>query len=521
MADDPLNRARRQLLASTDQLLTQLDEAALGDSFRAISPGLGAARQKAREKAIDVVTSRARALLADKIGADLGWELLDRSRWVGPEAAAIYASRLSSVADFLTSAQAAGRDSRELTLWTRYWQHQIAGSDVHKVARAANLAISGNTPVMGRYERIAEPRACAWCRGLATRGAVYYERGTAAASGHAHCRCEVVAVTDPSMIAETRKAGAEAWDASSLSGQENPFRGSARSSPLMDPALTRQGAQTVERSVALKAQLRSYEDALNAGGGTPWMQNKVTELRAELDDLERGFPAVDAPRFGSEKVPMPTPEMERWGATYDELTNEAGWLDSMSDETKDALKRYTGKSGDTAADDLNYALRRGRLSPEQERAVELIDEAIDSADRQGIMVPRERLLYRGMQLEPDGPLIGRTEDEIRDLVADKAQTLFQVGDEIDLGRGGFVSTSTDVNPALDASLSRTSPGVVFEIAPTSGAPMQQLTYFDDEYEVLVSRKARFRILDVQRKVAFDRGDGQLSYRTVVQLERVA
>lgn len=329
MADDPLNRARRQLLASTDQLLTQLDEAALGDSFRAISPGLGAARQKAREKAIDVVTSRARALLVDKIGADLGWELLDRSRWVGSEAAAIYASRLSSVADFLTNAQAAGRDSKELMLWTRYWQHQIAGSDVHKVARAANLAIAGDTPVMGRYERIAEPRACAWCRGLATRGAVYYERGTAAASGHAHCRCEVVAVTDPSMIAETRKAGAEAWDQSNLSRGENPFRGRSGGKggpPPMDPALTRPGALTVERRIAVEAQLRSYQGAIEAGGGNDWMRAKMLELADELDELNRrgiGTPAPELPRLVPPKPPTPaaptvTTVAEPTTATIDE-----------------------------------------------------------------------------------------------------------------------------------------------------------------------------------------------------------
>lgn len=524
MSEDPLNRARRQLLASTDSLLGQLDKAAVGESFRGIAPSLALARAKAREKAVDTVVERGRTLVAEKLGVDLGWDFFDRSKWTGPEVNALYSSRLQRVADFLVDAQARGRDPKELMLWTRYWQGQIAGSEVHKVARGATLDMAGNTPVMGRYERIAEPGACDWCRGLATRGAVYYSSDTAAASGHAHCRCEVSAVTDNARIAETRQAGAEAWEQSELSGSANPFRrAEGRRTPYrrIDPSLTMPGANTPERLVAARAQLVGYEDAIDAGRGTPWMQERVLELRDEIARLSPNTPTPAQQRFISLDVPMPPEGMERWGLTYGELPNEAAWLDSLDDDTKKALKRYTGKSGDTAADELNYALRREQLTAEQQAAVDRIDEAIDAADRSGLVVPRDRLLYRGMPLEPDGFTTGLTDEEIADLVATKAQGIFRVGEEIDLGRGGFISTSTDINPALDASLSRTSPGVVFEIAPTSGAPLQSLTYFDDEFEVLLSRKARFRVLDVQRKVAFDRGDGVSRYRTVIQLQRIA
>lgn len=290
MSDEQLNRARRQLLASTDGLLKDLDSSAVGDSFRGIAPSLANARAVARNRALDVVIEQGRTVLAEKIGVDLGWDFLDRSKWAGPEVNAVYSGRLQSVADWLVKAQAGGRDPQELLLWTKYWQHQIAGSDVHKVARGATMDVVSNTPDLGRYQRIAEPGACAWCRGLATRGAVYYTQDRAAVSSHAQCRCDVVAVTDNARIAETRTAGAEAWDRSTLSTTQNPFAGVAGSRgnyPRIDPELTKPGALTVERRVAIEAQLSSYQSAIESGKATDWMRAKIMDLAEELDELAR------------------------------------------------------------------------------------------------------------------------------------------------------------------------------------------------------------------------------------------
>lgn len=369
MADDPLNRARRQLLSATDSLLERLDKNAVGESLRGIAPALGAARATARERAVDIVVDRGRRLLEQQLGVDLGWEMFDRAKWAGPEVSAIYARRLDAVADWLVDAQARGRNPRELLIWTRYWQHQIAGSDVHKVARGATMDMVGNTPDLGRFQRIAEPNACGWCRGLATRGAVYYSSDTASSSGHAHCRCEVVAVTDAARIAETRQAGAEAWEQSTLSTSDNPFRGAAGSKgspfPRLDPELTKPGAATVERRVAVQAQLASYQAAIDAGRGTDWMRAKMLELAEELDELDRlGIGVVQRAVPAVEELPA-------WHRTVraaaDRLPQDRKLIGRLDDGTLDSVEAKVYRSaervpapGPVALSHLDAVLDAGR-----------------------------------------------------------------------------------------------------------------------------------------------------------------
>lgn len=299
MRDDPLNRARRKLLASTSSMLDTLTADDVGGSFRAIAPSLETARASARTSAIAAVTGRVSEQVATEIGVDLGWDFLDATPWTGQQVRAAYAGRLNRIADWLTEQQAAGRNPDELLIWTRNWQQAVAGSDVHQIAREATIAVAGNSPVIGRVQRIAEPGACAWCRMMSSRGAVYYTEATALSSGHAHCRCEIATITNPQAIAQSRQAGEQAWRASGLSNGKSPFRGRRGGTPGPSPASFRPGAVTAERETAIQSQTASYEQTLPGlrkavadGDETrrkamEWQEARLADLRAELYELRK------------------------------------------------------------------------------------------------------------------------------------------------------------------------------------------------------------------------------------------
>lgn len=241
---------------------------------------------------------------------------------------------------------------------------------------------------------------------------------------------------------------------------------------------------------------------------------------AELDATIAGLlgdgllPTV--PTSSSPQPQFPSATEIRVGERYADLPGERAWLDALTPEQRSALRDYTSKSGDFSADELNYLLRQGDLSAEQAERVALIEDAIRQARASGI-TPGDKFLYRGQQLDLSGPVFGLTDDEIIARVHELALQRYPIGTEVNLGRGSFISTSTDVTPALDAALSRQSPGVVFEILPTRGAPLQSVTRYDDEYEFLIDRGQRFRVVDVQSNVEFWDSGGDSRFRTVVQL----
>lgn len=284
MATNPLDSARKALLSSTATLLERLDENDVGGSLRAISPELVTVRQAARSKTLETLIQSTRKQLAQNIGVDLHWDLFDQSQWVGAGAATRYSLRLQRVANWLDNQQGLGRDPKELKLWTNYWQMQVAGSDVHDMARRVRLDIARNTPVVGRVMRIAEPGACSWCRMMATRGAVYVNNSTALSAGHGHCRCEIVTVSDAKSITLTQEAGAAVWNDSGI-GRPNPFRSTTSPNGRLDPSLTAIDTQTIERRVAVLAQLASYRPVVSEGHATEWMLHKISELEAELASL--------------------------------------------------------------------------------------------------------------------------------------------------------------------------------------------------------------------------------------------
>lgn len=124
-----------------------------------------------------------------------------------------------------------------------------------------------------------------------------------------------------------------------------------------------------------------------------------------------------------------------------------------------------------------------------------LDAAIESAPDVDVVV------YRGEPVQhrvPGADLAGRTSQERVDRIHEDMQQWaverYPVGSEVELGMN-YTSASFRVAPALDASITRDSPGVIFEIQAQKGlfvGGVPGLT-FDDESEFLMPRGAKFRV----------------------------
>lgn len=290
---DPLETARTAFLRRTAALMDSLSTEDLPGTLRKAAPGLVAARHQARSAALDAVKESVSGALHAAVGTDLGWESVNRDRWVGDQTRAAYAARISSVADSLGERIDAGQDPGDLAAWTRYWQLQIAGSDVHDVARRETIDAAGASPLGGRVMRIAEPNACSWCLTQASRGPVFHGRDTALAMSHGHCRCTITLVTDTAAITDLVDAGRVAWAESGMALQEFPLR--SRSAAMkVSREVFRTGAQTPERAMSVRLQIASLEDSIPQlraavkGGdkaraaALAWQETRLADLRAEL-----------------------------------------------------------------------------------------------------------------------------------------------------------------------------------------------------------------------------------------------
>lgn len=428
MSDDPLNRARRKLLASTSSMLDTLTAHDVGGSFRAIAPGLEAARASGRTAAISAIKGRVSEQVATEIGVDLGWDFLDATPWTGQQVRAAYAGRLNRIADWLTEQQAAGRNADELLIWTRNWQQAVAGSDVHQVAREVTIAVAGNCPVVGRVQRIAEPGACAWCRMMSSRGAVYYTEATALSSGHAHCRCEIATVTNPQAIAQSRQAGEQAWRASELSNGKSPFRGRRGGTPGPDPSLFRQGAMTAERETAIQAQIASYEQTLPGlrkavaeGDETrrkamEWQEARLAELRSELDELRKVLYPAPTPPVAAAPAPAPKAKAKPPVAApkHDFVEQTGDWRDSAF--LREEFKDYGGLADsfhqrdryffDEANDIVVVVRRSSKVS--QKNLDAFLEQAREAVDRGRKNLPKVNGRNRRTYFEFNGRAKGRT-----------------------------------------------------------------------------------------------------------------
>jgi hypothetical protein len=151
---------------------------------------------------------------------------------------------------------------------------------------------------------------------------------------------------------------------------------------------------------------------------------------------------------------------------------------------------------------------------------------LDSAIAKAPEMPEGTTLYRGVnfgrQGMPDGAqMAGRSQIEreamVRASIQAWAEREYTPGKEFSLG--GYQSTSETVDAPLNASHSKTSPGVLFEISGKQGAAIHRLGKHDDEYEYLLSRDAVYRVVEVKNKTVEQSGGTKVPMTVIKVMQK--
>ena len=218
------------------------------------------------------------------------------------------------------------------------------------------------------------------------------------------------------------------------------------------------------------------------------------------------------------RLPTADPDELRFG--QDPPAGAESYVDELELEEREAVLDYT--TGGYR--ELNGRLWRDlELSPEQAALARRLDSTIAKAGD----LPEPAVVWHGTKVGPTLDSLGAEgvglsrearEELLERRLADWAEETYAVGSEITFP--GFTSTSLRSDAALDASLSTSSPGIVFEIVATRGAYVQPVTRFDDEWEILLARGSRFRVVNVIRRATFERDSGATPARTVVQVIQI-
>lgn len=140
----------------------------------------------------------------------------------------------------------------------------LGASEPHRIGRQGLAEFGAADGRFDRWRRIAEAGACAWCRMLATRGAVYHSESTARVSGHAHCRCSIEELVDPAVIEWSKASGALRWRAELAAGTQ--WQPSAAK-------LARDRRRNVEQQLRNLRRRRSR---------TAWAAARIASLETEL-----------------------------------------------------------------------------------------------------------------------------------------------------------------------------------------------------------------------------------------------
>lgn len=284
---DLLEAVRTVSVARTSGLVDRLDLSGLEASIRRQATAFTMVRYQAREQALNIALDVARAAAAEAVGVDLGWQFVDSSAFVSPQGRARNMTRLYGVAERAGRDIGRGVDPAVVLEGFRSQALALAGSEPHRLARIVSAEACASTPVVGRWQRFAEARACGWCQTLASRGAVYHREESAYAGGHTHCKCRVDTVADE---VEAGRLADVAYTqyltfAQTSAGQRRLRGPKSRAEFFADAPKFRPGQVTPERLASVRTQLDSYEAALARGEGTDWTRQRVIDLRTEMADL--------------------------------------------------------------------------------------------------------------------------------------------------------------------------------------------------------------------------------------------
>lgn len=179
----------------------------------------------------------------------------------------------------------------------------------------------------------------------------------------------------------------------------------------------------------------------------------------------------------------------------------------LTQAQREAVKNYNVRGKDVNRD--------GTSDPD-------LDAAIESAPTIEATVYRGEPLSHSVRGYDLAMLDGKDRIEaIYQNVADKAEAMYPVGAEVEIGLN-YTSTSFDPQPALDAALTKTSFGVIFEINANKGlyvGGVKGLT-FDDESEFLIGRGAKFRVDHVIREGKVMNVMGDEKRRVIVKVTQL-
>lgn len=291
-------------------------------------------------------------------------------------------------------------------------------------------------------------------------------------------------------------------------------------------------------------QVRGFSDPFSVGGSEMLYPHdpagpakEIVNCRCVLGYLYPGMARPDgtivpeavaepAPTTNTETISRATGETDllselrgrtREGST-DPIPGESDFVASLTEDEVASIRTYTG----SAYEDLNYQLRRNApLTTEQTVLVRDLDSAIAKAGT----ADEPFVTYRGMTLpEPPGdpgrPYAYLPEDVQLSRLADSVEAKYPIGSRTTFG-GGYASSSTEVSAPLDAGLSKTNKGVIFEIQARRGAPINPVSKFQDEYEIILPRDAVYEVVGIERDVEiYDFTYDRSSRRIVVQLREV-
>ena len=174
----------------------------------------------------------------------------------------------------------AGMDPAEAVGMAARWTTGLLESEPFRVQRAVIEEATATDARFRGWVRVAEPGACAFCRMLANRGAVYRTDGSALLTSrgsryHARCRCYAQEVVDPGVARAIRKDGERAW-LRQVSASETARVRSSLSPNLGGMPSDLVGLQPAEQLRVLQTRLAFYEGMAAERSSIPGRGNYAT-----------------------------------------------------------------------------------------------------------------------------------------------------------------------------------------------------------------------------------------------------
>lgn len=218
--------------------------------------------------------------------------------FVPPQAVALAPNGLDP-ADFLRRTPfvvdariGAGMGPEEAVTMAARWTTGLLDAEPFRVQRAVvEEAVATDARYRG-WVRVAEPGACAFCRMLSSRGAVYRTDGSALVTRngqryHARCRCYAQEVVDRQVADAIKREGEDAWRQQVAAGDRPRIRsrsGSTVTGPDGIPADL--VGLPVERQLELiQARITFYESMAGEKSSIPGRRNYATSNAEALRRL--------------------------------------------------------------------------------------------------------------------------------------------------------------------------------------------------------------------------------------------